>query len=130
MFNRLDEVSVDAVCGYDFSGDEIADPWIVVNDVEGSNTWRIRDDRAYASNFGTTAAGDGDYLVSASFGVSEVDKFFATFEFEPQFGDSINNLRVLVTDGWTGDVDTTSWQDVTPDGIAVSPLISNTTETL
>lgn len=111
---------IEAVCGFDFGsdGDTNFPPagWTVINDDEASFTWFLNSDgQAEGGNFGSPVNGGAeDYLVSPEFAVATVDEYFVSFQYTAEFSDSIDSLKVLVTEEWTGDATTTTWTDVTP----------------
>lgn len=129
----FDDIIVKGNCGFDFEGEENADialdpntPWEVVN-LSSALGWiyDTRDDRQAAlnNNFGSDAGGEtggtaaDDYLISPPLNVAgpltAVD--FLYYEF---FDDTLEQpLSVLVTDFYTGDPETTAWQDITPTGL-------------
>lgn len=130
----IDNVEILAFCGYDFEGGENTDiandsstPWTVVN--LGSSMGWIYDSYmgqqgAVNNNYGSSSGGlnggtaANDYLISPAF-ASYNNNALIEFDYYEKYGDvsGVRPLSVYVTDNWTGDVTTTTWTDITPDGL-------------
>jgi len=130
---RISDFLVTGDCGFDFVGAEDSDieadgssPWTVFN-LSSELGWRYdtRDGMqgAVNNNFGSEDGGvnggttSDDWLISPEFTTSN-EALVAQFMYYENFGDTLDKpLIVYVTNNYTGDPTTTTWQDITPPGL-------------
>jgi PKD repeat protein len=123
---RLDDIIVLANCGYDFEGfgnvGDTPGPWEVFN-LGSDFGWLYAAVGgmvgATNNNFGSPDGNAAhDWLVSPPFAVVD-DATFINFMYYERFGDAgvPPPLTVLITNDYSGDVETSVWTDVTPDGL-------------
>lgn len=128
----IDDVTIDATLGFPIegeSGTSIEDNpgKLQVFNLGSAFGWQYSDigglAGAYNSNFGSAEGGSqntvaaNDWLVFPAFSVTNPATFISFMYYE-RFGDTIDApLKVFVTDSYTGDATTTTWADITPDGL-------------
>lgn len=115
---------------YNFQGEEDQSitndsSWTPI-DLSSTNHWyydtRDEEQGACGNNFGAEGGAADDWLVSPPFALFGETSFFSFLYYE-HFDDALETpLTLLVTDSWTGDVETTTWVDITPDGLNGSTM--------
>ncbi len=127
-YKNFTEEPVPGSASIDFNFQDSFEGWTAVNEEGDGQSWSSLSDFIEMSGFGGMPIPNNDWLISPEIDLTGQSNLKFQIEQVISFSTQLNLIKILVSENYTGDVNTTVWDEInlatTPDGTGSDFVLS------